>query len=149
MPKKLPPKEKRFKPGQSGNPGGRPKLPEDIKKARQLNQVEFERAVNRFLYMTREEMQATLKDPATPMIEIMIGSIMAQGAQKGDQLRLEFVLNRIIGKVQDRIEVKTPEPFVVHMSDGGQVVMGARLKSDEDLLSQPSPPSPLGRSRDE
>lgn len=102
MPKKDPKENLRpFKPGQSGNPGGRPKLPDDIKEARKLNQVELERIVNKYLYMDREAVKAAISSPKTPMMELMVASIVAQAAQKGDHLRLDFVLNRMIGKVKD------------------------------------------------
>lgn len=101
MPRKPPTNGVKFKPGQSGNPGGRPKLPDDIKEARKLNQVELERIVNKYLYMDREAVKAAISSPGTPMMELMVASIVAQAAQKGDHLRLDFVLNRMIGKVKD------------------------------------------------
>lgn len=39
------PRGKAFKPGQSGNPGGRPKLPEDIKHVRELARQYTQHAV--------------------------------------------------------------------------------------------------------
>jgi hypothetical protein len=122
--RKPPPPDKQFKPGQSGNPGGRPKLPEDIKKARKLNQVELERAVNHLLFCTRDELQAIVKNPETPMLEVMVASIMAQAATKGDQMRLEFVLARLIGKVKDQLEVTVPTPFVIRRPSGETLELG-------------------------
>lgn len=120
-----------FQKGQSGNPGGRHKLPEDIRKARALNQVELERTVNRFLYMDRAQVQEAIKNPETPMIDLMVASIMAQAAQKGDERRLEFILQRMIGRVTDKIEVKTPTPFVISRASGDQLVLGAKVEDDD------------------
>ena len=116
---------KPFKPGQSGNPSGRPKTPEDIAKAKRLNQHELDRIINKYLWMDREAMQARLKDPSTPMMEIMVGSIVAQAAQKGDQQRLEFILQRVVGKVKDQIEVAA-KPYIIERRDGSQVLLGAQ-----------------------
>ncbi len=124
MARNPPPPEKRFKPGQSGNPGGRPKTPEDIREARRLNQAELERTVNRLLFCTREELQTIVKDPKTPMLEVMVASIMAQAATKGDQLRLEFVLARLIGKVKEHLEVTVPTPFVIRRPSGETLELG-------------------------
>lgn len=132
MPKKPMPEGKRFQPGKSGNPGGKVKIPDDIKEARKLNQNELDRTVNRLIYLSRQELRGLIENPETPMFEIMVASIIAQGAQKGDQMRLEFILNRIIGKVQDKLEVSVPKPFIVTKTNGEQVVLGAKPEKDED-----------------
>lgn len=132
MAKKPPPPEKRFKPGQSGNPGGRPKLPEDIKEARKLNQVELERIINKYLAMDREAVKTAISAPGTPMMELMVASIVAQAAQKGDHQRLDFVLNRLVGKVKEQIEVKNVTPFVIKHADGSQTVLGAKVEKEDE-----------------
>lgn len=105
MPKKLPPVKNRFKKGQSGNPGGKPKAPDDIIHARKLNQIELERIVNGYLFKTRNEVTESLKNPSTGMMELMVASIMGKAVQLGDASRLEFILNRLLGKVVDKVQV--------------------------------------------
>ena len=121
-----------FKPGQSGNPAGRTPLPEDIKKARKLNQKELERSVNKFLYMTSEEIFEACKSDDATMFDKIIGSIITAAVDKSDHTRLEFILNRMIGKVQDKLQVTVPKPFIVKKSDGTQVVCGAEFEKEED-----------------
>ena len=128
-----PPAKHRFQPGKSGNPGGKPKVPDDIAKARKLNQQELERVVNKYLWLDRAALQEAVKDPATPMLELMVASIMAQAAQKGDQQRLEFILQRLIGRVTDKIEVKVPAPFVIKRASGDELVLGARVMSEDEV----------------
>ena len=41
-----------WKKGQSGNPKGKPRTPEDIKHSRKFNQFEFERAVSKLLFIS-------------------------------------------------------------------------------------------------
>jgi hypothetical protein len=132
MPKKPPPTHTRFKPGQSGNPGGKVKVPDDIKEARKLNQHELERIVNKYLYMDRDAVKAAISAPGTPMMELMVASIVAQAAQKGDHQRLDFVLNRLIGKVKDQLDVTVAKPFVVRHTDGSQTVLGSELEKKDD-----------------
>jgi hypothetical protein len=132
MPRKPPPEHSRFKKGQSGNPGGKPKVPDDIKEARKLNQIELERAINRLIWLPRAELKALIENPETPMFEMMLASIVAQAAQKGDQSRLEFILMRVIGKVKDQLEVSTPKPFVITRQSGEQVLLGAKAEEEKE-----------------
>lgn len=102
-----------FKPGQSGNPNGRPKTPEDIKEARKLNRFDFERIVNELWWMPPEELLAVLKDENTPAIKIMVARIIVEASKEGDPKRAEFLLQRTIGTVK------------VHVSmDGGENAKG-------------------------
>ncbi len=117
-----------WKSGETGNPNGSPGLPKDLKDARKLNQVEFERAVNKCLYLTPTKLQEHLVVEDTPVIEHLIGSVILRGIKEGSHAHLEFVLNRLVGKVQDRIEVRMPEPYVVEKMDGTTVEMGAKPK---------------------
>ena len=101
-----PPRETQFKKGQKRHPlAGRPKTPPDILEARKVNQAEFERILNKYLYTSRAELKKIIETPGTPMIEVVVASILAQAALKGDQTRLEFVLSRLLGKVKERVEV--------------------------------------------
>jgi hypothetical protein len=120
-----------WKPGETGNPNGSPGLPKDLREARKLNQMELERTVNRFLFMTPTELAAVTGDPTTTMFDRFVARIITLGETEGDERRLEFILQRIVGKVQDRIEVKTPIPFVIRRRTGEELVAGAEPAKDE------------------
>src|SRR5689334_1629820 len=94
-----------WKPGESGNPKGGPGYPQDIRDSRKVTQFELERAINALIHMPEGELAALMESPSTTMFEKMIGSIILAGAGKGDQMRLDFILNRMIGKVKDQLEV--------------------------------------------
>lgn len=96
-----------WKPGQSGNPGGAKPVPLDVKAARSLTIIEFTRIVNVLLYMTREEIQKVAADPKTPAMEVMIASILGKAITGADYMRANFLLDRIIGKAVDPIDVTT------------------------------------------
>lgn len=94
-----------FKKGQSGNPSGRPKLPADILEGRKLNQIEVARILNRFSNYTLIQLKEILESPESTTLELAIGKIMAEGIKTGDQSRINFILDRMIGKVPDKIEL--------------------------------------------
>jgi hypothetical protein len=94
---------KPFKPGQSGNPSGRPKMAPDVRKAQQVTSEEFIRVSSEFLLMDRAKIQQRLQNPEASMLELLIGGIVAKAAKDHDHHRAEFLLNRTIGKVADTL----------------------------------------------
>ena len=87
---------KPFKPGQSGNPSGKPK--------QLLTKDKVSSILGKFATMTREQLQAVVTDSKSTMIEIMIASVMVKAAKDGDYARLDFLLTRSVGKVKEEIE---------------------------------------------
>ena len=57
--------------------------------------------------MTKNELESILskQNPDVPMIEMMIGSIVHKALVEGDPKRFDFILNRTIGKVADKIDL--------------------------------------------
>lgn len=121
-----------WKPGETGNPKGGPGLPKDLRDARKVNQAELERTINRLIWMPLPNLLEHINATTTPMFDRFVGNIIALGAEEGDERRMEFILQRIIGKVQDRIEVKTPTPFVIKRPSGDVVEVGAEMPKDEE-----------------
>ncbi len=114
-----------FQPGQSGNPNGPTPIPEDIKQARKLNQIEFERIANKFLFMNRKEIADHVNKPETPALELLVGSIVSKAVSTGDQVRLNFLLDRLIGKVAEKHQHAGPNgeplsPQVVILPSNGR-----------------------------
>jgi hypothetical protein len=90
-----------WKPGQSGNPGGRPRIPDELRGIQSLSQLEVCKLVSKYARMTKEELQASVQDSKTPVLEMAIASIFAQSIKQGDYTRLAFLLDRAIGKVRE------------------------------------------------
>jgi len=123
-------KQYAYKPGQSGNITGRPKLPEHLRGIASLTQDEVTKLVSKYARMTREELQAAVASTTTPMVEIAIAAIFAQAAKHGDFARLAFLLDRAIGKVK-----------VVEESD--QALQDLAAKSTQELLELVAAKMPL------
>lgn len=105
MPRKPPPESTWFKPGQSGNISGRPKLPPEIKEAYKLTQTRFIELVNKYLSMNREEISLASQDPKATTLDLIVLKILQQAIVKGDQIRLTFLLDRLLGKLPNSIDM--------------------------------------------
>ncbi len=101
---------KDWKPGESGNPNGRPKVPSDVKQARKLNKVKVERILNRFLAMDRQELERIKTDPSTPILDLFVAGLVAKGVSQGDHKRLEFIFDRLVGKVTEKVHHSVSRP---------------------------------------
>lgn len=120
-----------FKPGQSGNPKGAKPIPGDIKAARFLNSIELERILNELMYQIEaSELDSVLHDSTRKPIEQMVARIILEAIEKGDSLRLDFLLNRLIGKVTEKVKLEIPKPYIIERRDGTQVELGAKLDDD-------------------
>ena len=119
---------KNFMPGVVTNPNGRPRLPEDIKTIRELTQAEFTRVSNKYLQMSSEEIEAIVKEPSTPMLELMVASIISKAVIYGDQNRLNLLLDRLIGKVPIPV-ARSADPQIL------EKLKDLESKTDEELLA--------------
>ncbi len=89
--------------------------------------------------MPKNDLQVILKSPNIPMMELMVASIVAKAATGGDHLRLDFILNRIIGKVKDKIEVTAVKPYVINNLDGTKTVLGVTDGQEKEGLDWKDP----------
>lgn len=83
-----------WQPGQSGNPGGKPKLPDELRAIRCLSQDEMARYVAKYARMAPHELDELVETRAVPMLELTIARIFQESETKGDFARLGFLLDR-------------------------------------------------------
>lgn len=95
-----------FKPGYKGGPG-RPRVPEDLKKSRKYNRHDFERVLNKYINMTGPEINSSIRSNTLPIIEMAVAKMLAKAFNEGDPRRMEFILDRLIGKPREMAD--TPE----------------------------------------
>lgn len=121
--------------GNSLSPG-RPPLPADLRDITELTPSILRRYLTKYLYMDKAQIQEAWGNPTLPSIDRMIIKIIEQSIAKGDQIRLEFILSRIIGKAVEKVEIQLPTPTIIKRIDGTVVELGSKMEDeDEDQSS--------------
>jgi len=105
------------------NPNGRPKVSSQLKEIKQLNATRLAELLNEFINMDKEALIAKSKDPSTTVFELIICSILKNAYDKGDQQRINFILDRLVGKVKDQVE---------HTGDGFKIILEDYLSKKDD-----------------
>lgn len=121
----------KFEKGKSGNPEGRPKLPAAALEAKKLTAAEIVLKLSEFMLMTPAQRLERLSSPNRTTADEMIGAIIEKGIIEGSPTHLNFIFDRTVGKVTDKLDVTVPTPFILTRSDGTQVVMGTEIKKVE------------------
>ena len=83
---------------------GRPKSTPEQRALRQLTKTQFEKLCNKFVHMNRDEIVVSLQSPETTALELMVGKVIHEAIVRGDTVRFNFILERLIGKVKEQIE---------------------------------------------
>ncbi len=94
-----------FKPGHVGNPGGRPKLPPEIKAFKNLSYKQFLEALKEYSQMSKSEIAEILKDSSRKSFDIMVAKIVEQ-AMNGQGDGRSLLIERLWGKVPEVSHVK-------------------------------------------
>lgn len=94
-----------FEPGKSGNPDGRPPLAPKVRKLKKLNQKEFISLVSKYMRKTFSDLETLAQDPETNALDLMVISLITNTIRAGDYNRLNFLLDRTIGKVKEKHEL--------------------------------------------
>jgi hypothetical protein len=123
----MPKEDTQFKPGQSGNPGGRPRVDEETKRIRQLTKEQFKDLANILLSGTFEDLQRIQDAPETTALTGWTVKVIITAWERGDYKTLDELLNRLIGKVKDEHHFTGFVPFIAKSHDGKEAIeMSAR-----------------------
>ncbi len=109
-----------FKPGQSGNPGGRKPLPEDIKQLKAERTEEFQRALYTYMGLTMDELKekALSASQLTWLELILIRAV--ERTNDSDWKAINDILDRAFGKAAQPMELSAPGggPIELRWPDG-------------------------------
>jgi hypothetical protein len=119
-----------FKKGKSGNPKGGPKLPDDIREVNKLTKTMALDIIGQYMSMRVESLNNILGDDTKPVFHRIVASIAKIAIETGDHQRLNFLMDRLIGKVTDRIEHQGATPVLIQYSNGDQTMLTTTKKED-------------------
>ncbi len=120
-----------FAPGNPGGPG-RPPLPPALKEAKRLTKTSLEEIVNKYLWLSLEDLEKSKDDKTLVTVEAGMCAIIHKGRTTGEWSGFEWIAQRLIGKVKDQIDIRQVTPFVIKHTTGQQTVLGAKVSSDDE-----------------
>ena len=74
--------------------------------------------------MTKAEAKAIVLNPDTPLIEVLIASIVNKAVHQGDERRLTFILDRLIGKVKDTVDINNYMSRIEKLTEAQVIDLG-------------------------
>lgn len=126
MPRNDPPVHSRFKPGQSGNPTGKPKDSPELRKLKNLTKQELVDVATMVVKGNLPDLKDIARDPTAPVVRVMLAAVCIKIIQKGDMSALNILLDRLVGKVKDELYLTTDNPpqIIVTLPSNGREAKG-------------------------
>jgi hypothetical protein len=98
-----------FEKGKSGNPKGRPKLPIEYRGLQPYTRNRVCLEFSRMLQYDLDDLKRMKSLKSTTTIQRMVIAIMLKGIQSGDYRALDFMLDRIMGKSKQDIDLSSSD----------------------------------------
>jgi hypothetical protein len=96
-----------FKPGESGNPNGRPRKYVSLLKEQGYKLSEINDTIQVMMAMDMEELKSVWDNPKATVLEKTIAAAIRKSIEKGSLYSLETLLTRVYGKPRENADVKT------------------------------------------
>ena len=97
----------RWKPGESGNPKGRPKKPVLQLKVQGYKLHEINDTIQAMVSMTFEELKFIYENPNSTVLEKTIAGALRKSLDKGNLDSIETLMNRVYGKPNEKLDITT------------------------------------------
>jgi len=81
--------------GKSPNPHGRPQRGTDLVNARAYGKIEFEKALHKYIFSTKDQLKDFVRNPATTAMDLFIISVIMRGITMSDLAKFNFLLERM------------------------------------------------------
>lgn len=121
-----------FKPGETGNPHGRPPLSAADRALKKMTREVFSELQQLFMTSTRDEIMDYMNGPSVSYeSELFIRHMLALGENPNWSDYSKY-LDRRIGKVKDEVEINLVKPTVIRRHTGEEVVLGVKEEEQEE-----------------
>jgi len=108
-------------------------LPQEVRDLRRLTVDEIELMISTLLTATESEVESVIEDPTAPVIKKIICNVLGKTNETGNMSQFDLLLNRVIGKVKEKIEHNIVKPSILKRRDGTEIVFTvSTLKKDDD-----------------
>lgn len=107
---------KPFKPGQSGNPNGRPRKYVSTLRDHGYKLAEINDCIQVMMAMTLPELKEAFENPNATVLEKTIAAAMKKSIEKGSLYSVETLLSRVYGKPKEQMEMNVEADVVVTMN---------------------------------
>lgn len=97
----------KFKPGQSGNPSGRPKLTPIPNALKQMTKQSLRRVIRAVCKGNLDNLKAMAEDPKRSALEVAVASCFVKAISRGDYATVEHIVQRVTGKIPDEININS------------------------------------------
>lgn len=110
------PNNKPFKPGQSGNPNGRPRKYVSTLRDQGYKLSEINDCIQVMMAMTIEELKEAFENPNATVLEKTIAAAIKRSIEKGSLYSIETLLSRVYGKPKESVDMDIQGEVTVTMN---------------------------------
>ncbi len=91
--------------GQSGNPKGRTPMPPHLRRAKRMNKVDFQELLQKYVTYSKAQLIELAENDELPAMDLIVTRVLLEAIIHGDEKRLGFILDRLIGKLPSHIDL--------------------------------------------
>lgn len=118
-----------FKPGESGNPSGRPALSQIEKDTKRMTRDQYASIQQVVMTKTKEELIEIVARGLPFEEELFILHVLELG-EKPNMIAYDKYLDRRIGKVKEEIDVRGIRPTIIERRDGSEFILDVEEKEE-------------------
>lgn len=119
-----------FQKGQSGNPLGRTPLSKEVREANKITKSMILDILGQYLTIRMDKLEEIIADPQATVIHRAVATISKIMIETGDHQKMNWFMDRLIGKVTDKIEHSGATPVLIEFSSGEKILLGSKDKDD-------------------
>lgn len=91
--------------GVSGNPAGRPPIPPELKKVKEVSSQILRRMISKHFGMTQEDLSLVIADPNAAAIDVLIAKTIMVCIENGNIEKAEYLFKRSFGVVENKLQI--------------------------------------------